>query len=91
MLPQCNDHKGVGAPVAHDVSSHRALKIQQNDNIWALIDVEQTGLQMNFSYFNKMTSFTNVITNVGKHKNSEFTKNKPEYLWPLYLWIKCNK
>ena len=32
--------KGMGAPVAHGVSSHRALKIQQKDNIWALIDVK---------------------------------------------------
>ena len=38
--PQCNDYMGVGAPMAHDVSSHRALKIQQKYNIWALIDVE---------------------------------------------------
>ena len=46
---------------------------------------------MNFSYLNKMTSFTNIITNVGNHKNSKFTKNKPEHLWPLYLLVKCNK
>ena len=40
MKTQCIDYVGMGAPVAHDVSSHMALKIQQNDNIWALIDVE---------------------------------------------------
>ena len=37
---------------------------------------------MNFSYFNKMTSFTNTNINIGNHKNSKFTKNRPEYLWP---------
>ena len=82
---------GVGVPVANDVSSHRALKIQQKYNIWALIDVEWDGLQMNFSYFNKMTSFTDTNINIGNHKNSKFTKNRPECLWLLYLWIKCNK
>ena len=46
---------------------------------------------MNFSYFNKMTSLTNIITKVGNHKSMKFEQNKPEHLWPLYLWIKCNK
>ena len=40
MKTQCSYYVGVGAPVAHDVSSHRALKMQQKYNIWALIDVE---------------------------------------------------
>ena len=46
---------------------------------------------MNFSYFNKMTSFTNIVTKVGNHKSMKFEQNRPEHLWPLYLWIKCNK
>ena len=29
---------------------------------------------MNFSYFNKMTGFTNIMTNVGNHKNSKVDK-----------------
>ena len=38
-----------------------------------------------------MIGFTNIMTNVGNHKNSKFAKNRPEHLWLLYLWIKCNK
>ena len=30
---------GMGAPVTHDVSSHRATKKQQNSDIWLLIHV----------------------------------------------------
>ena len=40
---------------------------------------------MNFSYFNKMTSFTNIMTNVGNHKSRDFFKNKPKHLWPLII------
>ena len=29
---------------------------------------------MNFSYINKITSFTNIMTNVKNHKNSKFDK-----------------
>ena len=46
---------------------------------------------MNFSYFNEMTGFTNIMTNVRNHKNSKFTKNRPERLWPFKLWINYNK
>ena len=71
---------GVGAPVTHDVSSHRALKIQQNWDIWVLIETFKHALQTNFSYINKMTSFTNIMTNVGNHKSRDFVKNKPKHL-----------
>ena len=71
---------GVGAPVTHDVSSHSALKIQQNWDIWVLIETFKHALQMNFSYINKMTSFTNIMTNVGNHKSRDFVKNKPKRL-----------
>ena len=37
-------------------------------------------LQMNFSYFNKMTGFTNIMTNVGNHKNSKFDLKRPKCL-----------
>ena len=40
MKTQCSDYMGMGAPVAHDVSSHKALTMQQKYNILALIDVE---------------------------------------------------
>ena len=40
MKTKCIGPKGMGAPVTHDVSSHRALKMQQKYNIWALIDGE---------------------------------------------------
>ena len=33
--------------------------------------------KMNFSYFNKMTSFIDIMTNVGNHKSSNFVQNKP--------------
>ena len=69
---------GVGAPVTHDVSSHRALKIQQNWDIWVLMETFKHALQRNFSYINKMTSFTNIMTNVGNHKSRDFVKNKPK-------------
>ena len=67
---------GVGAPVTHDVSSHRALKIQQNWDIWVLIETFKHVLQMNFSYINKMTSFTNIMTNVGNHKSRDFVQKQ---------------
>ena len=35
----CLGLKGMGAPVAHDVSGHRALKKQQNNDIMVSLDV----------------------------------------------------
>ena len=55
------------------------------------MDVTKDALQMNFSYINKITSFTNIMNKVGNHKSSKFEQNEPERLWPLLLWIKCNK
>ena len=91
METQCIDYVSVGAPVTHDVSSHRALKIQQNYDIWVLIDMFKDALQMNFYYINKFTGLTNKINKVGNHKNSNFVQNKLERLWPLLLWIKYSK
>ena len=48
-------------------------------------------LQTNFSYFNKMTSFTNTVTNIKNHKNHKFTIKWPEHLFLLLLQIKCNE
>ena len=81
----------MGAPVTHVVSSHRALKKQENNDIWVSIETYKHSLQTNFGYINKMTSFTNIMTNVGNHKSRDFVKNKPKHLWPLLIWIKYNK
>ena len=75
------NHKGMGAPVTHVVSSHRALKKQQNSDIW--VSIEKHALQMNFSYINKFTCLTNKMTKIGNHKNQKFDQNRPECLWPL--------
>ena len=39
MKSKCMGPKGMGAPVAHDVSGHRALKKQQNSDIGVSLDV----------------------------------------------------
>ena len=46
---------------------------------------------MNFSYFNKMTSFTNMVTNIKNNKNPKFGLKWPERLVPLLLQLRCNK
>ena len=68
------NHRGMGAPVTHVVSSHRALKKQQNSDIWVSIGTFKHALQMNFSYINKFTCLTNKMTNVGNHKSRDFLK-----------------
>ena len=85
METKCMGPKGMGAPVAQYVSGHRALKKQQNNDIVVSLDVEKEALQTNFSYFDKITSFTDNITSVENHKNSKFTENRPEHLWPFKL------
>ena len=35
---------------------------------------------MNLSYFYKLSSFTNINTNMKNDKNAKFTKNRPERL-----------
>ena len=35
---------------------------------------------MNLSYLNKLTSFTNINTNMKIDKNAKFMKNRPECL-----------
>ena len=83
MKTKCMGPKGIDAPVSHDVSSHRALKIQQNWDIWVVIETFKDTLQMNFSYINKMTSFTNIMTNVGNHKIEILLKTSQNVCSPL--------
>ena len=40
----CMGLMGMGAPVAYDVISHRALKIQQNGDIWVSIELFKAAL-----------------------------------------------
>ena len=55
------------------------------------MDLEYTALQTNLAYLKKLTTFTDISINVRSLKSAKFTKNRTEHLWPLYLWIKCNK
>ena len=71
---------GMGAPVTHDVSGHRALKKQQNDDIEVSLGSLKHALQMNFSLINKLSSFTNTMTNVENYKNQKFSLKWPECL-----------
>ena len=64
--------RGMGAPVTHVVSSHRALKKQQNSDIWVSIGTFKHALQMNFSYINKFTGILDKIIKDGSHKNQKF-------------------
>ena len=71
---------GMGAPVTHDVSGHRALKKQQNDSIGVSLGSLKHALQTNFSLINKLSSFTNTMTNVKNCKNQKFSLKWPEHL-----------
>ena len=46
---------------------------------------------MDFSYFNKMPSFTNTVTKIENHKNHKFGLKWPERLVLLLLQLICNK
>ena len=63
---------GVGAPVTHVVSGHRALKKQQNSDIGVSLETSKHALQMNFSPINKLSSFTNMVTSIKNYKNHKF-------------------
>ena len=71
---------GMGAPVIHDVSDHRALKKQQNDDIGVSLGSLKHALQMNFSLINKLSSFTHTMTNVKNCKNQKFSLKWSEHL-----------
>ena len=71
---------GMGVPVTHDVSGHKALKKQQNDDIGVSLESLKHALQMNFSSINKLSSFTNTMTNVENYKNQNFSLKWPEHL-----------
>ena len=70
---------GMGAPVTYDVSGDRALKKQQNDDIGLSLEPLKHALQMNFSLINKLSSFTNIMTNVENYKNQKFSLKWPEH------------
>ena len=40
----CMGSMGMGAPVAHDVTSHNALKIQHNGDIWVSVELFKAAL-----------------------------------------------
>ena len=82
---------GMGAPVIHVVSAHRALKKQKNNDIEVSLEPFKHALQTNFSLINKLLSFTNIMTNVKNHKNSKFGLKWPERLVLLLLQLICNK
>ena len=77
--------KGYGCPCGSICFRPQGPKKQQNNDIVVPLDVEKEALQTNFSYFDKITSFTDNITSVENHKNSKFTENRPEHLWPFKL------
>ena len=70
----------MGAPVTHDVSGHRSLKKQQNNDIEVLLEPFKHALQTNFSPIKKLSSFTNIMTNVENYKNHKFSLKWPEHL-----------
>ena len=74
--------KGYGCPCSLWCFRPQGPKKQQNNNIMVSLDVEKEALQMNFSYFNKMTGFTNVL---GSTKYAIFFQNKPKHLWPFKI------
>ena len=82
---------GICAPVTHDVSGHRALKKQQNDDIGLSLESLKHALQTSFSPIKKLWSFTNVMTNVENYKNQKFSLKWPEHLHTLIISINYNK
>ena len=72
MKTKCMGPKGMGAPVTHDVSSHRALKKWQIWGLWVLMELFKRGLLMNFTCINKLLVFINILMKVGNHKNMQF-------------------
>ena len=72
METKCMGPKGMGAPVTHDVSSHRALKIWQKWDFWVLMELFKSGLLTNFTCINKLLVFTNILMKVRNHKNMQF-------------------
>ena len=75
---------GMGAPVAMDVSGHRVLKKQQNNDMVVSLGVENKALQMVFNYLNKILNFIKDMTNLKINKMYKISKN----VWnPLkYSW-----
>ena len=74
-IDQCMGPKGMGAPVAMDVSGHRALKKQQNNDVVVSLGVENKALQTTFNYLNKIWNFIKNITNLKINKMYKTSKN----------------
>ena len=66
-IDQCMGPKGMGAPVAMDVSGHRALKMQQNNDIVVSLGVENKALQTVFNYLKKILSFIKNLWKISKN------------------------
>ena len=71
---------GMGAPVTHDVTGHRALKKQQNKDIMVSLEPLKHALQMNFNPIKKLSSLTKVMTKVENSKNDKFS-----FKWPKHF------
>ena len=74
-IDQCIGPKGMGAPVAMDVSGHRALKKQQNNDMVVSLGVENKALQMVFNYLNKILNFIKDMPNLKINKMYKISKN----------------
>ena len=84
-IDQCMGPKGMGAPVAMDVSGHRALKMQQNKDVMGSLGVENKALQTTFSYLNKILDFIKHMTNMKISKTWNFIKNKHKRVKPFKI------
>ena len=73
------NYVGMGAPVTHDVTGHRALKKQQNEVIIGSLRSLKHALQTNFSPIKRLSTFTKVMTKVRNIKNDKFS----------FKWPKC--
>ena len=87
-IDQCMGPKGMGAAVAMDVSGHRALKMQQNNDIVVSLGVENKALQTVFNYLNKILSFIKDMTNIEIDKMYKFVENKQKCVKPFKIQVK---
>ena len=60
-------------------------KKQQNNDIGVSLELFKHALQMNFSPINKLSSFTNMVTNIKNYKNHKFDLKWPEHLQALII------
>ena len=74
-IDQCMGPKGMGAPVAMDVSGHRALKKLWSKDMVVSLGVENKALQTTFNYLNKILNFIKDMTNLKINKMHKISKN----------------